>query len=230
MNCEEFRTAVAAEPPTTRVDVLAHAEHCPACAQYRREMQDLDRLIHRALNVSVPAPLPHPYRAARQFSWRLAASVLVTVSIALSIWLASARATFAEQVIEHLREEPNALVTTQQVETARLDELLSKFGLRLKPHSADVSYAMSCWFRGYEVPHMVVRSDQGPVTVLVLQEESTATTLERIDEDGFQGVIMPAARGVLVVLGQNVPVDTVAKTLLDALEYAARAPAGTTSG
>jgi hypothetical protein len=230
MNCEDFRTAVAAEPHTTRADVLAHAEQCPACEQYRREMQDMDRLIHRALNVSVPAQLPRPHRATRRVSWRLAASVLVSVSIALSIWLASARDTFAEQVIEHLREEPNALLGTQAIETARLDELLSKFGLRLKPQSAEVSYAMSCWFRGHEVPHMVVRSDRGPVTVLVLQDELTTTTLERIDEEGFQGVIMPAPRGVLVVLGQNVPVDTVANTLLDALEYETHAPTGTPSG
>lgn len=193
-------------------------------------MQDMDRLIHRALNVSVPTQLPRPHRAMQRFPWRMAASVLVSLSIALSIWLASARDTFAEQVIEHVRHEPDALLSTRMIETARLDELLAKFGLRLKPHTAEVSYAMSCWFRGHEVPHIVVHSDRGPVTVLVLQDESTTTTLERIDEEGYQGVIVPAPRGVLVVLGQNVAVDTVAKTLLDSLEYAAPAPAQPTSG
>jgi hypothetical protein len=230
MNCEEFRTAVATEPNTAHPDVLAHAEQCPACAQYRLEMQDMDRLIHRALNVSVPTQLPRPHSASRRYSWKLAASVLVTVSIALSIWLATARPTFAEQLIEHVRHEPNSLLSSVPMETASVDGLLSSFGLRLKPHSADVSYAMSCWLRGHEVPHMVVLSERGPVTVLVLQDEPTPTTLERFDEDGYQGVVMPAPRGVLVVLGQNVPVDTVAKTLLDALEYVPRAPAGATSG
>ncbi len=42
---------------------------------------------------------------------------------------------------------------------------------------------------------------------------------KRFDEDGFQGEIIPAPRGVIVVLGKNVPVDAVAKTLLSALEY-----------
>jgi hypothetical protein len=32
-------------------------------------------------------------------------------------------------------------------------------------------------------------------------------------------VILPAPRGVIIVLGQNVPVDSVASTVLDALEY-----------
>lgn len=222
MNCEEFRATVTADPNSSSIELTAHASQCPACARYWQELQSMDRLIHRALSVNVPAQLPRGRRTSR-WSWSLAASVLVTVSIALSIWLASARDTFADQVIAHVQHEPDSLVSTSAaIDTSQLNEMLGKFGLRLKPPAARVSYAMSCWFRGHYVPHLVVQTDKGPVTVLVLQEEPALARPGRIDEDGFQGVVMPAPRGMLVVLGQNVPVDAVAKTLLDALEYAPR--------
>lgn len=224
MNCEEFRIAVSANPGSSSPELTAHAAQCPNCAQYWQELRDMDRLIHRALTVSVPAQqLPNLRRAPRRMSWSLAASVLVTVSIAVSIWLASARDTFAEQVITHVRHEQHSLVVTSEtIEPAQLEQMLARFGLRLKPGATRVSYAMTCHFRGHEVPHMVVQSDRGPVTVLVLQQERTRAEHQLIDEEGFQGVIMSAPRGVLVVLGQNVPVDDVANTLLAALEYEPR--------
>jgi hypothetical protein len=77
---------------------------------------------------------------------------------------------------------------------------------------------MSCTFRGHTIPHLVVQSEQGPVTVLVLTE-APRQQREEINEEGFEGVILPAPRGVIIVLGQNVPVDAVASTVLDALEY-----------
>jgi hypothetical protein len=42
---------------------------------------------------------------------------------------------------------------------------------------------------------------------------------EEINEDGFQGVILPAPRGVIVVLGQGVPVEAAASMVIGALDY-----------
>jgi hypothetical protein len=66
----------------------------------------------------------------------------------------------------------------------------------------------------------VVQTERGPVTVLVVTDAPNRQW-ERIDEAGFQGMIVPAPRGVIVVLGKDVPVDSVAETVLSALEYQA---------
>lgn len=221
MNCEEFRTLVGAEPNTARPDALAHAEQCAECARYRDEMQAMDRLIYRALAVDVqPTAAPKlPQPASR--IWRMAASVLITAIVVAftSIWLLTPRDTFAAEVIAHIQEEPDSLlITSDSVSTERLEKILGATGIRLKPGVAHVSYAAPCHFRGRLSPHLVVQTEQGPITVLVLPEEPTRPR-EQINEEGFQGVVMPAPRGIIVVLGIGAPADDVAQTVLGALEY-----------
>ncbi|MBM0107526.1 DUF3379 family protein [Steroidobacter sp. S1-65] len=225
MNCEDFRTIVGAEPNTTNPEVLAHLERCPECARYREEMQAMDRLIYRALAVEAPTGSNADELLTRKSGtpsrvWRMAASVLVAVLVgAMSLWLLTPRDSFAREAIAHIRHEQASLVrTSDTVDPARLDQIMTSAQVRLKPGAARVSYAQYCNFRGQRIPHLVVQTEQGPVTVLVVTHAPTQER-EQIEEDGFQGVIVPAPRGVIVVLGQNVPVDPVVWTVLDALEY-----------
>lgn len=223
MNCEELRTLVGAEPNSTNPDVLAHIESCPECARYRQELQAMDRLIYRALAVDAPtgtiASQPKQNQEPARV-WRMAASVLIAVLVgAMSLWLLTPRESFAAEAIAHVKHEQFSLVrTSETVDDKELEAVLAASRLRLKPGAARVSYAQSCPFRGQRVPHLVVQTEQGPVTALVVTDAPTQPR-EHIDEQDFQGEIIPAPRGVIVVLGQNVPVDAVAKTLLSALEY-----------
>ena len=100
----------------------------------------------------------------------------------------------------------------------KLEGILSHSGVRLKPDAdALVSYASGCEFRGHVVPHLVVQTERGPVAVMVLADETVKS--RRIDEGGYSGVVVPAPRGVLVVLGQDGNVKSVAATVLNALDY-----------
>ncbi|HEY0940805.1 MAG TPA: DUF3379 family protein [Steroidobacter sp.] len=225
MNCEQLHAIIGAEPNSTNPEVLAHIEQCPDCAHYREQLQAMDRLIYRALAIDAPTEKsadqvlsPAPGGATRV--WRMAASVLVAVLVsAMALWLISPRESFAQEAITHMRHEQASMVrTSESVEDARLEKILAAARLRLKPGSAHVSYAQSCQFRGQQIPHFVVQTEQGPVTVLVVTDAPTQQR-ERINEDGVQGVIVPAPRGVIVVLGEGAPVDSVAQTMLAALEY-----------
>ena len=62
--------------------------------------------------------------------------------------------------------------------------------LRLKPDAGVVSYASSCTFRGYKVPHLVVQTASGPVTVMVLVHEAVRHATQ-FDEQGYRGTIVP---------------------------------------
>jgi hypothetical protein len=223
MNCEELRPLVGAEPDSTNPEVVTHIESCPECARYRQELQAMDRLIYRALAVDAPAETSASQPKQKQSTnrvWRMAASALITVLVgAMSLWLLTPRDSFAAEAIDHVKHEQFSLVrTSETVDDKELEAVLAASRLRLKPGAARVSYAQSCLFRGQRVPHLVVQTEQGPVTALVVTDAPTQQR-KRFDEDGFQGEIISAPRGVIVVLGQNVPVDAVAKTLLSALEY-----------
>jgi len=221
MNCEEFRTLVGAEPNTTRPDVLAHAEHCAECARFRTEMQAMDKLIYRALAVDVPSAAAPELPRSNPRVWRIAASVLITaITVAFtSIWLLTPRDSFAADIVAHIEEEPDSLlITNESVSDESVEKILGLAGIRLKPGVALVSYATPCDFHGRLSPHLVVQTEQGPITVLVLPEEPQRPR-QAINEKGFEGVVLPAPRGVIVVMGIGAPVDEVAQTVLGALEY-----------
>lgn len=239
MNCLEFRRIVGAQPDIATPEVVAHAQQCPACARYRQELQQMDQLIHRALkidtrsNAAVAAALPHEapveriranriraIRPRRSMQWGLAASVLAAVLAGLFLWVADPRETLAEQIIEHAQEEADAMVRTSDIaDPEKVASILSRSGVRMKPDAVAVSYAQSCPFRGHRVPHLVVQTDAGPVTVLLLAQEKSIAKPATFDESGYSGVIIPAPRGVLAVLGRGAPVEEIAAKVLAAVDY-----------
>jgi hypothetical protein len=104
--------------------------------------------------------------------------------------------------------EPQAWATTDiPVPAASLASVLDDARMRLKPDAGLVSYANSCMFRGHRVPHLVVQTTHGPVTVMVLRHESSAQRV-RFDTGGFRGVIVPVpGHGSLAVLAHEQSMD-----------------------
>lgn len=227
MKCHELQTAISAEPNSTNPDVLAHLESCSACATYRDQMQAMDRLIYKALVVSVEestlsgAKLQHaPTKASWMARWQIAASVLASVLIGTSIWVASTRESIAEQIVSHTDHESFAMVHTDaRVSDDVLARILEESGVSLRADAVDVSYAAVCHFRGRGVPHFVVQTDEGPVTVMVLTEEKPTKKGKRFAEEGYEGMIVPAPKGVLAVLGKGVSVERATEKVLAAVQY-----------
>jgi hypothetical protein len=100
-----------------------------------------------------------------------------------------------------MSEEPEAWVRTDiPVPRPTLDRVLAASHLGLKGNAGLVSYANSCLFRGHLVPHLVVQTDSGPVTVMVLTHEA-ARAAQRFDEQGYRGMIVPVpGHGSIAVL------------------------------
>ena len=64
-----------------------------------------------------------------------------------------------------------------------------------------VVYAMACPFRGRRVPHLVVQTSAGPLTVMLLAHEKVAERTE-FSEHGYRGVLLPAGSGAVAVLSR----------------------------
>src|SRR5690606_35085456 len=102
-----------------RPDVLAHLETCSACAAYRKQMQEMDRLIYKALVVRVDEAAVARAAGARSAAkrpsvgrWQIAASLVASVMLAGSIWVASTRESLAEQIVTHTDHESFIMVRT----------------------------------------------------------------------------------------------------------------------
>jgi hypothetical protein len=203
MTCDEARLQVGAEPSATSPALEEHLKGCTACAAFREEMRALDADIRRALQQ--PPTVTGSRRIRAQPLWRqfaLAASVLVAMAAVLGVWLLRPSDTLAHDVVAHVQGEPESWLTTQAVSSTGIAKALHGSGVELDLISDKVTYAHSCWFRGHYVPHLIVQTTQGPVTVLILRHEHVPGR-RSFHEDGMSGVIVPAGAGSIAVLARG---------------------------
>ncbi|HJS21771.1 MAG TPA: DUF3379 family protein [Steroidobacteraceae bacterium] len=223
MNCLDFRRAVGAEPALRNDEIEAHARACPACTEFANQIQALDRRLVEALAVAMPARgrrLPFLNHAfAPQRRWALAASVLLAAGLAFGVWLSFPRSSLAEDVMAHVRQEPQSWSTEgAEVSADELAQILHAAGVTGSLDLGRVVYARSCWFRGHFVPHLVVMEDSGPIMLMLLPGEATRQEV-RFSDRGYSGVILPAARGSVAVLARtDTRLDAVAERGLQALD------------
>ena len=224
MNCLDFRRRVGAEPFADGEDIAAHRRECAACARHQDELRAMDGLIARALAVD-PARIgeskaverfPAP---ARRRLFAIAASLVVGLSVGFVLLVSVPRASIAREVIEHMLHEPGAMAAGVPVMPGALAGVLDPDGTRLLPGAGDVTYATRCPFDGHVVPHLVVQTPEGPVTVLLLLHRDIRRPL-RIDAKGFRGVVLPAPRGSIAIVGEDIAnLDDVAKRVFDAVDW-----------
>jgi len=213
MNHKEARLLIGAEPHAAPIpDLATHLTTCVECAQFRREMIMLDGNIRRALEhgplAATPAPIASvtPISSARAAKrakpsswsgWAWAASA--AVASVLVIWALRPSDTLAHDLVTHVESESDSWLSDHTVPPATANTILAKAGVTLDMSSGKVLYARSCPFRGHMVPHLVVTTSRGPVTVLVLPHQ-TVTQRINFHEDGLTGVIIPAPHGSMAIL------------------------------
>jgi hypothetical protein len=155
----------------------------------------------------------------------MAASVLMALVVAGGLWLSVPKSSLAADVVTHMAGEPQAWRRTDvPVPMPALEDVLRNSRLRLGAGAGMVSYAASCEFRGHRVPHLVVQTESGPVTVMVLVHEHVSKSVQ-FDEEGYRGVIVPVpGHGSLAVLTHgpttDLPtVERIAARVLDAIVW-----------
>jgi hypothetical protein len=208
MEHTHYRAAMLADPHDTDAELRAHREACAECREFTERLLRFESRLERALRVDIPPTavvLPFerkPGNAARApRRWMaIAASVLLGIAIAGGIWLSVPQQSLAADVVAHMAGEPGAWQGTEAVADSELDNVLKDSKLRLKPDAGIVSYASSCSFRGHRVPHLVVQTPSGPVTVMVLVHESVRKAMP-FDDEGYRGTIVPVpGHGSIAVL------------------------------
>jgi len=221
--CLEFRRRVGAEPFADDAEIEAHRRECAACARHQDELRAMDAVIRRALAVSLPSrsdAAPARARTRTRF-FAIAASLVAGVAAALIVLVAAPRAAIAREVVAHVQHEPGAMESGTPLPAGAIDEVLGPAGMRLGPDAGTVSFAARCVVDGRVVPHLVVRTPEGPVTVLVLSHRTVARPV-RFDEQGYAGVVLPAPRGAIAVVGRDVrDLDAIARQVFDAVDFGA---------
>jgi hypothetical protein len=207
MDHNTYRRALLSDPRSEDAGMRQHRDTCVQCAAYTLRLLQFESRLERALQLQMRGPAAGS--SSRRFA--LAASVLLALLVAGAVWLAVPRTSLAAAVVAHMAEEPDAWNTRVAVPDPRLESVLKNANMHLSEGAGVVSYANGCEFRGHVVPHLVVQSAQGPVTVMVLVHERLSKQVQ-FDEAGYRGVIVPVpGHGSLALLmrGANAKLDDV---------------------
>ncbi len=223
MTCLDFRRRVGAEPFASAPDIEAHRGECAPCARHQDELRAMDGVIRRALAVNPPPraedPVAVPAGSTRRRLFAIAASLVVGAAVGVALLVSAPRTSIAREVIGHVAHEPDTMNATAALAPAALAGVLDPDGTRLRPGIGAVTFAARCVFDGHVVPHLVVQTPEGPVTVLMLRHRTLAETL-RIDEQGYRGVVLPAPKGAIAIVGTGIAdIDGVARTVFDAVDW-----------
>ena len=238
-DCIDYRRSTLANPRDPDPALNEHRASCQECSAYAVQLMRFEALLERAVRVPLPttkldsvyprradspptAPGPRAYRRG----WlAMAASVLLALVVAGGLWVIIPDRSLAAAVVTHMAGEPQAWRRTNvRVPDGALQDVLRASHLRLTPGATPVTYAASCSCRGYRVPHLVIQTESGPVTVMVLVHEHVSKSMQ-FDEQGYIGVIVPVAgHGSMAVLTRgpatDLPtVEQIARRVLDSIVW-----------
>jgi Protein of unknown function (DUF3379) len=236
MKHNQARLLIGADPGSVPPELAEHLKNCPECGQFQREMLTLDESIRRALDQEPMTAAAAPTSAGSVVSiasaraaserkpvpvwsgWAVAASVAV-LSV-LAMWTLLPTESLARDLATHVGYEPSSWDSKHPASPAMARAILAKAGVALDMNSDDITYARTCLFRGHVVPHLVVKTPQGPVTVLILPNEKIKSRMS-FQEDGMTGVITPTAHGSIAVLtrGSEKNVDAIAQQVQGSVRW-----------
>jgi hypothetical protein len=226
MNCDEYREAIAADPSESFHGGAAHAAGCEQCSNYRQEIRVLDERIALALAIDVPelrmpelppieadngrrtgAAASH-FRASRFRSpplWMGLAAAAVVAAVLVTGLPERERGgqDLADQIVAHMdHEEGSRRVTSVPVATQTLNKVVGRQVSGMDQDIGLITYAMSCVINGRTVPHLVIQGSRGPVTLILLPDETIDAPIP-LSGDNVHGVLLPVGSGSIAVIGQR---------------------------
>lgn len=231
MNCLEFRQALLANPASLNDGLKQHLQDCPACAQFASSMSDFERQLKKSVDVEVPEGLSSRIllrqRLAmqqksnrRRGSWMaFAASLILGVVVVLGVEHQITEPTLEQVVLHHVNDELHHLRDNYDLDITKLNRVLSDHGSKIEfLPGRRINYAGACRIRNHQGAHVVVDSEKGPITILLMPGEFVAAR-KSLKDKRFQGVIVPVKNGSMAILGEDLKeVERVEKEFVSQLQ------------
>lgn len=213
MNCLEFRRQLGIDPQSAATDFVSHRQECARCAEAAARALEFEAALRRALSVEPSTQLAESIllaqatqqqRRRRTYLRRggllaLAATLVLAVGIGMRV----EASPLSAQAVEHLREEPEALTSSQAVPADSVREAFATRGIGLKHDiSGEVVFVGCCPMGRHLTVHLVMPAGNGPVTVIYVVDDRVKQR-EDFQRDGWRGRSVPLGHGTLILLARE---------------------------
>ncbi len=207
MNCIDFRRAIFTNPRQPDESARAHSRECAACRDFLEKQREMDAELFAALQVPPPDGLADRILVARglrpgrrPWAWAVAATFVLAAGIAWVGGSLTGGDPLGREAIAHVVHEPQSLTTTHAVSNDMLPAMLADQGMKAVRALGQVTYARFCPMDGRIARHVVVRTAEGPVTLLLMPEDPAGRRRALTHVDGMSAVTIPAARGSIAIV------------------------------
>lgn len=223
MNFSEFRKLLGAEPRNQDPEFLRARDSDPAFRTAAREASEFEGKLEAALAIGVPNELleriaripdlfsPEEIAPPARTPWRWLAAAAVVIA---GIGFASVRwyeSTFEWESVNEFLDDHWAVdgaeflnqADGRPVEQADAARLFARYGVEISPALAGrIDIVEACKTPGGRGAHMVIITEQGPVT-LIFMPEMVSVEGHVLAFDHMVAATLQLTRGSAVVIGPN---------------------------
>lgn len=208
MSCLELRRQASADP--RRIDAAAaeHAERCEACREFLARSLEFESRLEADLRFPVAPELKArlleriaPRRSAARW-YALAASLLAAVAIAASMALLRDDPLARAGIDFVLYEEAQAILDAKPTDWNVLVRTAAEMGVSLPEQLGEMRYVCVYPFVAGAAHHLLVKTPHGKITLLLIPDRSLAARVAAAAH-GLEAVVLPAAKGSVLVVGDS---------------------------
>ncbi len=210
MNCLDFRREALAEPQRLPTEAQEHASACPGCHAFLERQRELDADLYDAMRVPVPDGLAdrvlvaHGIRRRRTpWAWSIAATLVVAAGVGMLAAPSLSGRALASEAIAHVIEEPQSFRIANRHVDSYLSGELAVQGVRLARTLGEVTYAQFCPTSTGRARHIVVATEAGPVTLLLMPGDGTRRARALLESEGMTAITLPVGRGSIAIVASS---------------------------
>lgn len=214
MNFSEFKKLIGADPGNTDPETLRARNSSPEFEEAAIEAEVFEEKLNRALHIQPPADLldqikgisQQPVRKRNWVPLALAASLLVFVGAAGLVWKQSNTWDSVESyVADHYSHDGSktAAKATDYLSDQEISKILAKLDARADQELAGrIKLIKFCPTPDGRGAHMVVSTDQGPVTIFYMPK-TRVTDGEMVEFDQMHALLVSLEHGSAAIIGEQ---------------------------
>ena len=214
MNFSEFKKLIGADPGNQDPETLRARHSAPEFEAAAAEAEAFEEQLQAALRIQAPADLLSQLKAisqqpTRQRSWiplALAASLLISIGAAGLVWKQSHQWDSVEAYVADHYSHDGSAALAMAGETLS-DQDISKILARLDARADDrlsgrITFIKFCPTPEGRGAHMVVSTEQGPITVIYMPSTQVADG-EMVMFDRMQALLVNLEHGSAAIIGEQ---------------------------
>ncbi|WP_227816564.1 DUF3379 family protein [Nitrogeniibacter aestuarii] len=225
--CMDLRREKLADPKRLSAAANAHLAECPNCRRFAQGIDATEIKAAQVLNVPVPEGLSdrvllrvHRGQKRPWRLWAIAAAFVFSFGIGMVQWQPRPDTDYAKFAIEHVRHEPQSFTTHRLADPSRFQLVMANFGGTMKTPIGKVSYMRLCPVPNGTGWHIVLETEAGPATLLLIPGEDISGAVLEAKFDGLTARALPGGQGYYAIVAETPEiVDAVEKLMKERVSW-----------